>query len=464
MPNHATPSPTDRWVTLLAPLTAFVAPVATARRADRAPLWWAWIVHLIGLAMVVVVSAGLDAWQQFYSSTSLADLGSRTWSILIDRIAWAAMRDRTEFLVGLTMIECFSLMLALSLIPWGAGDESGNRAMARTFRRAFLFTPHLALLVLIVFGIEIGLSRFHNEYWEGYHAIGKTWDELAAARPWLLGWYYEITTAVYLAAITWGVLALLRAAAVRPEGPRCVWPPTCEACGYTLTGVLNQPTCPECGFETRRSLDPAARPGAPWERRKEIGRAAAWLHTALIGVLHPHRLASQLRLWSGVREARRFLLLNIGVIVLLSAWCLFCITAMDQWEYEPDWWDHARISIVVGYVVGIASLVLALFNAFILGLGTRRADKRAMLAGGMQAASYASGFLILWCLLLWAQVGFFTLMDPALESLFREPARRLGIDSGILIFILVVAPHAVCLIVYTLLVGQITRKLVHVNR
>src|SRR5688500_2356690 len=159
----------------------------------------------------------------------------------------------------------------------------------------------------------------------------------------------------------------------------------CPDCGYDLRGLPEGTNrCPECGT----TIDPlaAATSRVPWTHRRKIGLLRAYVATAVLVTLRPHRFVEEVARPAQRREALWFRAITVVLVLLPLAFMTTVETPFDarmiadaaqkvaegksSWEawvvpsmYGAEW-PAVR-------VVCIAAALVALTGAAARLLGTR---------------------------------------------------------------------------------------------
>lgn len=308
-----------------------------------------------------------------------------------------------EFLIGLSItvlvVESFAFGLALLLTPWGARDEKLRSSLYHAMRAVWLQSVGFALatttwIVCFAAWEHRGMERWYGSDW--------------STRPWYIRQSDEIAGYLICGLYLWVFWTFLRAVGAREVKPPADAPPTCQGCGYNLTGSAAEGLCPECGESVQASLGPEGRPGVRWERRGDLTRRQAWWQTSWQAIRQPGVLGRETRLYSPADGHRRFMLLQMcaaGLVGLLCAcaWMAgYMMTSTYGWAianqgFDSVWEDFIWLTAPMsGIIGGLSLLALSLLFAGLMGLSFTWGSGRNALPVAMRCAAYLSGFVTLW--------------------------------------------------------------------
>lgn len=363
---------------------SWCCPATTARHLAQVGLAKAFGIHILCGLILFFGTTGLDA---VLAGRSLFE----PWGQMILNIS----RWPTEFLIILAItlfvVEFIALVLALLTMPWGARDEKLRSSLSHAMRIVWLQSMSMVVgtLVLVMFFGVYDLLVMQSWY-------GINWSE----RPWSVRHCDEIWGYSACLVYAWVLWTLLRAVGSRPVSSPAHVPPTCQACGYNLTGAAVDGCCPECGENAILSVGPDARPGILWERGGSASWLQAWWRTSWDAIGQPRSFGRRMQIYSPPASHRRFVLLHMiaaGVVGLIAVcfWMAgFIMTPrFDHRLWEDFLWLMAPMSALC---TGFSVLVIALWFAGILGLLFSLGSGRGAMPAAMRCAAYLSGFVTLW--------------------------------------------------------------------
>ena len=420
-PAHTTP----RWPAWVAFVTAPWLPKTTAERTNHVSLPRALVVHLFAAGFVGV-------WTQWSGELSIdiytLPVGGRLEFMRaraghdLDRGIRYTQRH-PEIVVGSAVAGTAAaavvyIALATTLMAWGARDERLRTTFRHALRRIWLHTPHLTWAVLLgvtlllvkevhQMGWELAISRRANEFAE--EMIGSpppwTWGQYKAAQdrarselgtPW---WgthrdgIHESLTAALALWVLWG---LFRAVGAPRPAEKPARPPTCEWCGYNLTGASPDGKCPECGVDVHKSLGAGTKPGAPWSRRRDMSRPRALLRSIADPVLRPESFGREIRVWGDTRDHRPFLAWPLAIIFIavLAEQHIECLVSYGWNPYGNPTalkWLYWEGPLAAVCSAAAAALAVSL-AAGLLAIWHRVHHDRNLAAGFIQATSYLTAY------------------------------------------------------------------------
>lgn len=463
-------------------------------------LFDAFVVHFLSAVAIILLVSVLIGIAEVPGAVGIT---GAVWGLMTVLGGITEEFARYPWQVGLTTaaigasIELGFVALALVITPWGAQDEPIRSSFANALRRTWLHTTHALVAVLLVGTLGTTLSRMETAWDSTYPIPAPEWPERPPEdlprdsqawkdyqkdrqrlweqhRKWMKEleskqpWYFRhleiiIIDASVLSAI-WLAWALLRAVGAPRRTPPIPRPPTCEACGYNLTTIPMESRCPECGEPVMHSLGPNTRCGTPWQRRTEVGRLAAWWRCCVDSISRPRQFGRQVRVVSLGTDHRRFLVTHLPIVFILTAVGVILLFVVDTGQ--NPFAEEPIVAFVVcpllGTMVTLATLGLTMLAAGVVGLWYVIQDKRNLLAGSMQIASYLAGYLTLWIAFAWATGAIVMAMNEA--GLFHIMENVSGIDDDLLAFFAWLIPNLVCAVAYFDLVARGTAGLRYANR
>ncbi|MBI4579122.1 MAG: hypothetical protein HY718_05425 [Planctomycetes bacterium] len=325
-------------------------------------------------------------------AVAVRDSPFEIWGELIEEV----LRHPAEFLAGFSIftgvVETGAFAWALLIGPWGARDERLRTTLYHAVRTVWLQSPQATVVLLAMLGTAACLKELEDSLRRQL----VPWTDW----PWYCHNEEEIVMYVGLAGLSWAVWGVLRALGARPIHSPTDLPPTCQRCGYNLTGAKMAGVCTECGEPVAASIGPRARRGIRWEHRSGGGRPRSWWRCAWHPIRRPEEFGRRLRVYSPPEGHRRFLLINIviaGVTGTLGALLWLVGLGMSGRYYmhalEDALWLTAPVS---GFLTGTAVLAITLLFSGLLGLAFGWGQRRNVMPAAVRAASYLSGYLVLW--------------------------------------------------------------------
>jgi len=503
-PVRSAAPPEPRWPAVAAFVTAWLCPASSARRTLHVRLWAACAVHL------------LAAFLTFVLITVLASLGERKHAFkYFQEIIEEFTSDRWQqaFLVtgGIVFsIEIAYLILAGLLMPWVAADEPLGASWKQALRFAWLHTAHALPVVLLVGFMSVCYTLAERDYrqanpyptwtttwtppslptapsdnseqaWRDYQAARAEYNkkqqealeqgqrarqEWERNKPFFVRYAPVFIFWTGIACTFWILWALLRAAGIRRPVPAIPRPPTCEFCGYNLTGTAAESRCPECGRAVIESLAPGVRAGTPWERRKELGTLRTWWRCGADAVLRPGRFGRLIKVRAQVHDHRLFLAAHLPLIFLI-AWAGFLCCYLIGLGMRSDRGEEFILVALgfgpyFGYLATLLTLALAGLAANLVGLIFSVRNRRNLLPASTQVACYLGTYLTVWAACSTILVVAAFVVDSA--EAFRALARHLRIAHQPLMFFFWFLPNLFWLGGYFLLVWRATAAAQHANR
>jgi hypothetical protein len=399
---------------------------------------------------------------------------------LLERMPFQAFPVLPRVMVTLVMVELGFVGLAVLLSPWGARDEPMSASYVNALRRVWLQTVHLTQIVLLVSVLAMVLVRAERA-WEQTHPppsrppptagppsatsdLSNTWYDWYKTKPWYVRDAGFVTVTAGVASAAWLFWALLRAVGAHRKTAPIERPPTCETCGYNLSGTATDSVCPECGESVAHSLGAGVRAGTTWEWRAQVGRWRAWRRCCSDAVFRPRKFGRQIQLTSPPVAHRRFMACHLPLIFCFGGVGFVNCVALRQAVNILS--EFPVVTLLAGTVIGCLSVItlvgLMHLAAFLAALQYRLEGHRNLMAGAIQIACYLSGYLVFGVVLVTVTAS--AAITASEYGLFRGPARLLHVDSGGLAFLCWSLPNAVYLIVYFLLVLRGTGSMRYANR
>ena len=491
--------------------TAWVLPATTATRTQHLPLRRAFVAHLSAGALSLILIVISTTCDDPYSSPSMniSDISTALLEVF-GFVVLDLQRDLSGIVLSLLgyglAIEVGFLALAVLVMPWGARDERIGATYRHAVRRVWLQSAHAIPIVLLVGGVAVGLAGAERAWWgehrrarglpnypltpelapsDAGYADAQSEFEAAlrhyrresleanlrdAAFSRTQPWYVRESTqsliqSVALMASLWWLWALVRALGADRAHLPLARAPTCERCGYSLTGMPMEGRCPECGEPVVKSLGADARFGTTWERRAEVGRLQAWWRCFAGTLCQPGRFGRQLRLVSPKTDYRNFFALHLPLIFWLGAAGLLACFLEVITNVAPTF-SPGLVPFTGGVIYGCLSVIAAVLLTGLAALlgsawhGFRA--RRNLMPGAIQVACYLSGYLAM-CYVFAAGSGT-AVVAMYYGNFYADWARSLRIDDGFLAFLSWLVPNMLCLIVYFVLVVRGTAAIRYANR
>lgn len=433
--KQSTPHNEPEYSAVRACVMALVRPVAAVRRADHLPLWKAWCVHVVGMAMCLasaICISALDKGPDLVVEEVLEGLTQPS--------AWAV------FFMYWLFTEVGFLIAAAIMMSWSARDEKFRFSYVRSLRRIYLITPHSALLMLAVALWLIFISEVLGNF-----------DWL----PFELESLLEVSTLI--ASGLWQLGVLLRAVGIDKPAAMSRWPARCFNCGYQLLGLSLEQGCPECGEKVSDSLDPEKRPGI-----HEPGGVLWWLRLSIWSVRHPSKLGQSMHVLDPDRAYRRCLIISLISQILLAivsvkAWEVYIWLFMSGPHGGEDgtsrFFAFIYFALMIGGILGWISVTFttigALLCSSVIGTWQGRRNERNLMPTAIRAACYQSGWFLIVSACWLLDLAIFTIL--ILMLMFNEsPADR----DRILLLLCYAGLYgipALGLFIYWLLIARATR-------
>ncbi|MGQ9650686.1 MAG: hypothetical protein ACUVXJ_11295 [Phycisphaerae bacterium] len=150
-------------------------------------------------------------------------------------------------------------------------------------------------------------------------------QEWRSRKPFLVRHDEAIIAFLCTVGSAWFLWALLRAIGARRTIASVRRPPTCEHCGYNLTGTTIEGRCPECGTPAIESLGPHVRPGTEWDRGGGLKDLVALCHHG--NLRSEHARASDPGYHPASQISRVFLVTDFARRRCRRAYCPDCLRA-----------------------------------------------------------------------------------------------------------------------------------------
>jgi hypothetical protein len=485
---------------VLTQLTSWWRPATTAHKIAATRLRRAYAIHLLaGLAFFFgfLLLAQIDAWNRGSSYNVFTDILGE-----FDR-HW----QNATLITALTVlsVELSFLLLALIVLPWGAGDEPLRSSWAHALRFTWLHTTH-ALPLLLVIGVAFlwiedtrhayfagnrrpmpdiayrtpptlppnatpGSKTWQDyqdalkEYQQGMQDYSRNWQrtyqQWRRSQPFVVRHAEDLVCWLCIAGSVWILWALFRATGARRAVPPIQRPPMCEFCGYNLTGTAIDGRCPECGVPAIDSLGPDVRPGTGWERG---GGLIAWCRCIVDAFIHPARLGRFIQVTTQPRRHRWCcwpLLLSICAVGAGAPLLMYRLTEhRNPMEYEPE--VVTIVSPILGATSAAGFLMILMLVAAVVGMIQTWQNKRNLLPAAAQMASYLILPLVFWAIFTAAWISL--IVFGVTEHWFREWAQARFIDEGFLAFVLILLPQPLWLLSLFIPLWKGTSAARHANR
>ncbi len=485
------------WFALLA---CWARPATIAPRLARLKLRWAYLIHLLaGLAFFLgfLLLAQIDVWnagQPFDVFGELAEEFTQDW-------------EEAGLITAFTVlsIEAGFVALALIVLPWGAADERLRSSWAHALRFTWLHTTHAVALLLVIGPAILVLSDVSRSYrrthpmpqhdfqyppppvpppnatpgsqaMKDFQKAQAQWQremqELNDAwwlkyrswqrtQPFLVQHDEAIITWLCIAGSAWILWALFRSVGARRAPAIVGRPPTCEFCGYNLTGTAIDSRCPECGTPAIDSLGPHVRTGTDWDRG---GGLLAWWRCGLDAVFRPDTLGRQIQVTTQPRRFRSFcwsLILSTAFVGMAAVPIGYVLI----YRHSPLKYDLEILTIgspISGACSGAGMLMIAMLIAGVVGMIQTWQNGRNLLPAAAQVASYLSLLFLAWGLFMAVWI---TLFCAAVEQAwFRNWMMTYGPSIVFLAFSILVGPQLVWLAICFVLVWKGTAAARYANK
>ena len=453
---------TDR-IRLLPLLAPWLRPAAWAPRTDRVPLRLAFLIHVLAGIGVLVAGLSIDPFSDWLRDNDFSFL--HLWAESASRFVRVFERHTAEailftaVMVVLTEISC--VVIALLVMLWGAAGEPLRTSFAHALRRVWLHTTQVVPL-FILGGVPI--TYMEHLCWmfrrSAYSLPGpRDWNTF----PWWVRYEEVIIGYVAVAVSLWFLWALFRAAGVPRRDSEPDRPPTCEYCGYNLTGTAIEGRCPECGVPAVLSLGPDVRRGTAYDRAPKGGFSVmqgCWLDA----VFCPKTIGRQIQVTQPSRRYRRCLTAILVPALAVSAIGFFmAMFAAERGRLDAN--EIVEILLLVPLMAvccPAAAVLLAMLMASVGGTFLSVQDKRNLLPAAVQMQCSLGGFLLLWQTFGWIWGTIAVSLDNA--GLFRYLEEVLLLDDDIMAFLFWFLPTAGLLFLDGILVWKGTSAARYANR
>lgn len=450
-----------RLLPLLAP---WLRPAAWAPRTDRVSLRLAFLMHVLAGLGVLAVFLLLERFEACLRRGDHDMLRGLVKSLaqIISVFEFHAVEALLATAAIMAMIEIGCVVVALMIMPWAEADEPLRTSFARALRRVWLHTTQAVPLFVLggaaVIIYEYKRWQFHVS--PQYTVVRQSYHY---TYPWWVRYDEVIIWYVAVALSVWFLWALFRAAGVPRRGSAPARPPTCEYCGYNLTGTAIESRCPECGVPAVMSLGPDVRRGTAYDRAPKGGFSVmeeCWLDA----ILSPKTIGRQIQVTQPSRRYRRCLTAGTApAFVVCIVGFLVALFVAERGHVSA----HEMVEILlamplVGVCVPAGVLLLAMLITCAVGFYLSIREKRNLLPAAMQMQCYLGGFLLAWLAFGW----FWSTVCISLDNAraFRNLETALAIDDEALAFFLWFLPMAGLLFLDGILVWKGTSSARYANR
>jgi hypothetical protein len=431
-------------------LTALFRPVAALRRGDHLPLWKAWVVHAVGVALTPIVVTALIVWDEIEGRTHLASYLAEL--ILECEAITEALREPgtwTTIALNFAGIELFWGASAVLVMSWSAKDERVRDSYDRSLRRLYLLTPHAATITLVSGAAFVWLDR-----WVRYNRFDGGWPD-----PFMV---QTILTAVtFGAACLWSLRVVLAGLGFDKGVAMSRWPARCRVCGYELAGIKRGRDCPECGEMVEFSTDRATRPG-----NGPPGGVLWWLAQTYQAVRRPSELGGRLHVLSPDPAYKRCLVFTFAWMMLCSPFavaCLYLLSTLAESMSGPSQPFNVREFVtavcVGGIMLGLALTAAVAFSAVagagLVGVLEGRRNGRNLMPAAIRAACYLCGFACFWAVVFWCNLA--VIIVTIQLKMLAPISLRYHIPLNDLVFGWVGGVVILGVLIYLGLIGRATR-------
>ncbi len=504
-------APPDGWPWYYALFAPTFRPATAARKLAHLSLFQTFLIHLLTAVlflMMLDLFAGLaEAAEDFgrqgwvdILSLRLGGMWSELWSEVVSDPEIAAL-----MVIPLVGFEVQIALSALLIAPWGARDERVRASIRNAFRCVWLHSTH-ALVLLVLLGSILCVLTAMRAVWdarvEQLHPMpvypadlppGSTaqeneahaeavqkyqedsdrhWEVRWQTRPWYVQFGTEgLIVWGFFPGLAWMLWALLRAVGAPRAVPALPRPPTCETCGYNLTGTPRDGRCSECGETVDSSLGEGVRPGVGWHRGGLL--PLAWTRCAVRAAVDPAAIGRQIQVVARQTDHRLFLALSLIGAFLIGAGTFLLACYSDSPEtFSRDRAEYLYFGApAVGYLVAGLMLGLTLLVAWVVGLWYGRGAQRNLWPASIQMAVYVAPILLVWMftsgvLIVLYCAGLFEKLRIVLRSQdwLRKVVPRLWFDPDVWFGIAMVLVAVLSLLLYLRLVARGVAAARYANR
>lgn len=440
------PTPQDRWPWYYGLFAPAFRPATAARKLAYLSVFQTFLIHLLAAVLfmeLIDIFAGLaeaaedfgrEGWTGFVS-LGLGGMWSELWSEVVRYPEAAAIMA-----IAAVGFEIQIALFALLIGPWGARDERIRTSIRNAFRCVWLHSAH-ALVLLVVLGMVFCVLTAMAASWEAHvdldelcpwpttypdplsansspeqqaeHArlmkeFNEAWLSTWQMRQQLTPWYADERDEFLM---VWGLFpgqwwmlwALLRAVGAPRVVPPLPRPPTCETCGYNLTGTPRDGRCSECGETVESSLGDGVRPGFGWRGGGWL--PLAWLRCAYRAATAPAAIGREIQVVSRQTDHRLFLVPSLVIAFLLGTSTFFLGYFVSEVSLPiSEVTVHMLIAPAMGYAAAGGMLGFVLLAAGVVGLWYGHGAQRNLCPASMQMAVYVSPVLLLWLLISEAMI------------------------------------------------------------
>lgn len=499
-------APVSRWSIVVVPLAGLFFPATTARQTRQVSLRGAWLFHFVSILVLTALVLFLIAWGEAGGHLDPTRVAREFVDLLEVLASMFSKQPGMSVLAVLGMVcalELTLMALAWQVMPWGAQDEPLRASYRNALRHTWLHFATLIPIVLVLVPLGITSERLQTEWrrdhpspvWPtrpspptvspsdpffarqlgDYQAAVRQYDQevarmqsvraqTQASPPWYVRDPEPVIVGLCFVSAIWILFAFMRGVGAPRDVPLIERPPMCDICGYNLSTISMNSRCPECGEPIIASLGPDVRPGAIWQHRRKMGAIQAWRRCAVEAIVAATALGRRLQLRSPGTDHRRFVLLHLPIIFVLSAAGLLTILVIeggvDELREEPVIVLSVTVSVGISCVVGALGVIL--FTAGLVGTVQSLRHKRNLLPGSMQVASYLTGYLTAWAVFGAITVAAVLSMENA--GWFRLAQDVTGIYRDMLASMTWFLPNLVCGLYYVILVVRGTVATRYANR